>query len=83
MKEKIHPNLNVICIADVLTGDRFMIRSTVKSRETELIDGKEVFILRKDVTSASHPAYTGVKRIVDTAGKVEKFNKRFQGRAGK
>jgi large subunit ribosomal protein L31 len=50
----------------------------MKSARKEVIDGVEFFIVLRDVTSDSHPAYTGEKRIVDTAGRVEKFTNKFK-----
>lgn len=55
-----------------------MTKSTMKSARKEVIDGEEFFIVLRDVTSDSHPAYTGEKRIVDTAGRVEKFTTKFK-----
>jgi len=50
----------------------------MKSARKESIDGKEYFIVLRDVTMDSHPAYTGEKRLVDTAGRVEKFTSKFK-----
>lgn len=50
----------------------------MKSSRKENIDGKEYFIVLRDVTMDSHPAYTGEKRLVDTAGRVEKFTSKFK-----
>jgi large subunit ribosomal protein L31 len=62
----------------VSSGKRFLTKSTMKSARKEVIDGVEHFIVLRDVTSDSHPAYTGEKRIVDTAGRVEKFTSKFK-----
>lgn len=78
MKAEGHPSLNNVCFHDVATGRRFFTRSTVKSNRTETIDGVEYFIVLRDVTMDSHPAYTGEKRLVDTAGRVEKFTTKFK-----
>lgn len=67
-----------MCFLDVATGRRFLTRSTMKSTRKEKIDGKEYFIVLRDVTMDSHPAYTGEKRLVDTAGRVEKFTSKFK-----
>ncbi|MCW5549114.1 MAG: type B 50S ribosomal protein L31 [Opitutaceae bacterium] len=79
MKAEGHPTLNPVCFVDVASGKRFLTRSTMKSARKETIDGQEYHIILRDVTMDSHPAYTGEKRIVDTAGRVEKFQKKFQG----
>jgi large subunit ribosomal protein L31 len=78
VKTEIHPNLNNVCFLDVATGKRFLTRSTMKSQRKEKIDGVEYFIVLRDVTMDSHPAYTGEKRLVDTAGRVEKFTSKFK-----
>ena len=78
MKTEGHPSLNNVCFLDVSSGKRFLTKSTMKSARKEVIDGEEYFIVLRDVTSDSHPAYTGEKRIVDTAGRVEKFTTKFR-----
>ena len=78
MKPEGHPTLNPVCFLDVATGKRFLTRSTRKSARKENIDGTEYFIVLRDVTMDSHPAYTGEKRLVDTAGRVEKFTSKFK-----
>jgi large subunit ribosomal protein L31 len=78
VKAEVHPKLNNVCFLDVATGKRFLTRSTMKSARTETIDGSEYFIVIRDVTMDSHPAYTGEKRLVDTAGRVEKFTTKFK-----
>ena len=77
MKKDIHPNLNAVCFVDVSSGRKFVTRSTVSSKKQENIDGVDHHILLRDVTMDSHPAYTGEKRFVDTAGRVEKFQSKF------
>ena len=72
-----------MCFLDVATGRRFLTRSTMKSARKESIDGVEYFIVARDVTMDSHPAYTGEKRLVDTAGRVEKFTSKFKRSAAK
>ena len=78
MKSEIHPKLNNVCFLDVATGKRFLTRSTMKSARKEKIDGVEYSVVLRDVTMDSHPAYTGEKRLVDTAGRVEKFTTKFK-----
>lgn len=77
MKDKIHPDYKPVCFVDVSTGARFITRSTMKSKQVEKIDGVDHFMIVRDITADSHPAYTGEKRFVDTAGRVEKFQKKF------
>ncbi|MDR0534811.1 MAG: type B 50S ribosomal protein L31 [Puniceicoccales bacterium] len=82
MKKEIHPANNLVCFRDVSTGRKFLTKSTLRSKETEVIDGVEYFVFNREVTSDSHPAYTGEKRFVDSAGRVEKFQSKFRrGRA--
>ena len=83
MKAEVHPSLNNVCFLDVATGKRFLTRSTMKSARKETIDGSEYYIVIRDVTMDSHPAYTGEKRLVDTAGRVEKFTTKFKRGAAK
>lgn len=78
MKAEGHPTLNNVCYVDVASGKRFLTKSTMKSARKEKIDGEDYFIVLRDVTMDSHPAYTGEKRLVDTAGRVEKFTTKFK-----
>ncbi len=78
VKTEGHPALNNVCFLDVSTGKRFLTKSTIKSARKETIDGVEYFVLLRDVTMDSHPAYTGEKRLVDAAGRVEKFTSKFK-----
>ena len=82
MKSEGHPILNNVCFLDVASGRRFLTRSTMKSARKESIDGQDYFVVIRDITMDSHPAYTGEKRLVDTAGRVEKFTTKFK-RGGK
>jgi len=76
MKKDIHPAFNTVCFRDVSTGKEFLTRSTLRSKDVKVIDGVEYSIFPREVTSDSHPAYTGEKRFVDSAGRVEKFQNR-------
>jgi large subunit ribosomal protein L31 len=80
MKKEGHPEYHPVVFIDVSTGHEYPTHSTLRSKETKVIDGVEYFIIRREVTAASHPAYTGEKRFVDTAGRVDKFNKKFTAR---
>ncbi len=80
MKSDIHPKLNPVCFRDVSTGRNFLTYSTVRGDKKETIDGSEYMVVVRDVTSDSHPAYTGEKRFVDAAGRVEKFQNKFRRR---
>ena len=82
MKEGIHPEYRDVMFLDLQTGNSFITRSTVQTRETTEKDGKTYPLFKCDVTSESHPFYTGAQtRIVET-GRVEKFRARFARTAG-
>lgn len=78
MKAEIHPKLNPVCFRDVSTGKNFLTRSVMRSEKKEVIDGVEYSVIVRDITMDSHPVYTGEKRFVDTAGRVEKFQNKFR-----
>ncbi len=80
MKKDIHPAYHPVCFVDVETGKKFLTRSAVKTKQKETIDGVEHHVVIADVTMDSHPAFTGEKRFVDTAGRVEKFKNKFRRR---
>ncbi|WP_432797013.1 type B 50S ribosomal protein L31 [Poriferisphaera sp. WC338] len=80
MKKDIHPEYRAVVFQDVSAGVSFLTKSTVKTKDTtKWEDGKEYPMLKVDISSASHPFYTGKQKFVDAAGRVEKFNKKFQG----
>ena len=82
MKEGTHPEYREVVFLDQQTGTKFVSRSTLNSRETIELDGKTYPLFKCDVTSESHPFYTGAQtRIVET-GRVEKFRARFARTAG-
>lgn len=75
MKKEIHPeNYRQVIFVDDSNGAKFLIGSTVKTTETlKWEDGKEYDLFHVEVSSASHPFYTGNEKIMDAAGRVEKF----------
>jgi len=78
MKKNIHPDYHPVVFHDLASGTEFITKSTMTSKETvKWKDGNEYPIIKIEVSSASHPFYTGQKLFVDTAGRVEKFNKRY------
>ena len=84
MKDGIHPEYREVVFRDASCGFTFLTRSTIKSKQTTTWeDGKEYPLVVIDVSSASHPFYTGKTKFVDAAGRVDKFNKKFQGTYGK
>ncbi len=78
MKSEGHPVTHPVCFVDVSTGKKFLTRSTMKSSHQETIEGEKYYMIVRDVTADSHPAYTGEKRFVDTAGRVERFQNKFR-----
>jgi len=75
MKKDIHPdNFRPVIFTDTASGERFFIPSTVKTDKTDKwTDGKEYPMKQIEISSASHPFFTGKDTVVDTAGRVEKF----------
>ena len=78
MKEGIHPEYRKVVFIDVSTGTEFVTRSTVRSDKTREVGGEELPEVRVEISSASHPFYTGTMREIDTAGKIERFRRRYQ-----
>lgn len=78
MKENLHPQLNHVIFLDASTGDAIRTRSTLRSQERRLDNGVEWHVIRLDITSHSHPFYTGQQRIMDTEGRVDRFRRRYQ-----
>lgn len=83
MKDGIHPAYRDVVFVDLSNDFKFITRSTVQTRETIKYQGKEYPLVKLEVTSESHPFYTGKHKIVDTAGRVEKFRQKFGNRSGK
>ncbi len=79
MKEGIHPDYREVLVHDLSCDFKFVTRSTVQTRETMNFEGKDYPLLKIEVSSESHPFYTGKHKIVDTAGRVEKFRQKFGG----
>ncbi len=80
MKEGIHPkNYRLVVFKDMSNGFTFMTRSTAPSKETiKMDDGKEYPLIKLEITSTSHPFYTGKMKLVDTAGRVDKYMNRYK-----
>lgn len=83
MKPTIHPDYHPVVFEDAAVGTRFLTRSTATSDRTiEWTDGNVYPLITVDVTAASHPFWTGERRVMDTEGRVEKFERRFGRRTG-
>lgn len=80
MKTDIHPDYAPVVFRDLASGATFLTRSTVTSDKTiEWEDGNSYPVIDVEISSESHPFYTGKQRILDSAGRVEKFNTRYKG----
>jgi large subunit ribosomal protein L31 len=78
VKPGIHPDYHPVVFQDQSTGKAFLTRSTATSAKTiEWEDGNTYPLITVDITSESHPFWTGNQRVMDTAGRVEKFNRRY------
>ncbi len=79
MKADIHPAYAAVVFRDLASGKTFLTRSTRSSDKTiEWEDGSTYPVIDVEISSESHPFYTGKQRILDSAGRVEKFNQRFK-----
>jgi large subunit ribosomal protein L31 len=79
MKKGIHPDYHPVVFRDGSAGLAFLTRSTATSEKTiEWEDGQTYPVVDVEISSASHPFYTGRAKILDTAGQVEKFRRRFE-----
>jgi len=78
MQSEIHPEYRPVVFQDVSAGTSFITRSTIVTDETVTWeDGNEYPLAKVEISSASHPFFTGQMKIVDTAGRVERFEKRY------
>jgi len=78
MRADIHPNYRPVVFQDLSEGVNFVIRSTVETKDTiTLEDGAEYPLVKVEISSASHPFFTITMKIVDTAGRVERFERRY------
>lgn len=79
MKKDIHPNYREVVFYDTSSEYKFITKSTIETNEMiTWEDGKEYPVYKIEVSSNSHPFYTGKKMLLDTAGRVEKFNRRYK-----
>ncbi|MBV6646591.1 MAG: type B 50S ribosomal protein L31 [Cyclobacteriaceae bacterium] len=79
MKKDIHPEYKEVVFLDTSSDFKFLTKSTMTSDETiKWEDGNDYPLVKIEVSSASHPFYTGKKIFLDTAGRVEKFNRRYK-----
>ena len=83
MKKDIHPkNYRLVVFKDMSNGEAFLSRSTARSSETiKWEDGNDYPVIKLEISNTSHPFYTGKNVRVDTAGRIDKFNKRYAKKA--
>lgn len=84
MKKDIHPeSYRPVVFKDMSNEDTFITRSTVATKETIEIDGVTYPLVKLEISNSSHPFYTGKTKLVDTAGRVDKFMSRYGNRGKK
>lgn len=83
MKPDIHPEYRPVVFQDQSSGDNIIVGSTMQTNETITLDGVEYPLAKVELSSRSHPFFTGQMKIVDTAGRVERFERRYGARRGK
>ncbi|MBR4160854.1 MAG: type B 50S ribosomal protein L31 [Bacteroidaceae bacterium] len=78
MKKGLHPeNYRPVVFKDMSNGDMFLSRSCCKTSETVIFEGEEYPVVKLEISNTSHPFYTGKNKLVDTAGRVDKFMSRY------
>lgn len=77
MKEGIHPEYHKVLFIDSATGDEWVTRSTMTSRETRDVDGEELPVVKLEISAFSHPFWTGTMRELDSDGKIDRFRRRY------
>jgi large subunit ribosomal protein L31 len=75
--QDIHPEYHPVIFVDASTNEEIITRSTTKSKETREIDGVSHFVISCDITSFTHPFFTGKQKLVDTEGRVERFRRKY------
>ena len=82
MKQGIHPeNYRLVAFKDMSNDEVFITKSTADTRETLTVDGVEYPVVKMEISRTSHPFYTGKNVLVDTAGRIDKFKKRYEKKA--
>ncbi|WP_299126957.1 type B 50S ribosomal protein L31 [uncultured Winogradskyella sp.] len=78
MKAGIHPdNYRVVAFKDMSNEDVFLTKSTADTSETIEVDGVEYPLVKLEISRTSHPYYTGKSKLVDTAGRIDKFKNKY------
>ena len=78
MKDKIHPKNNMVVFKDISSDYAFLSESTLDSKETmQWEDGKTYPVVKVEISSASHPFFTGKQRVMDMEGRIDRFKKKY------
>lgn len=84
MKADAHPNYQPVVFQDISSEFAFLTRSTMTSKEKiKWEDGQEYPLIKVEISSASHPFYTGKQKVMDAGGRIDKFKRRYSGSAKK
>ncbi|MEM8999266.1 MAG: type B 50S ribosomal protein L31 [Bacteroidota bacterium] len=79
MRKEIHPeNYRLVAFKDMSNDDVFITKSTAESKETITVDGTEYPLIKLEISRTSHPYYTGKTKLVDTAGRIDKFKNKYK-----
>ncbi len=77
MRSGIHPEYHKVLFIDSATGEEWVTRSTLTSKETREVDGEEIPVVKLEISSSSHPFWTGKMRELDADGKIDRFRRRY------
>ena len=77
MKPEIHPPYHKVLFVDSATGKEWVTRSTLTSKDTKVVDGEELPVVKLEISSYSHPFWTGKMRVLDSDGKIDRFKRRY------
>jgi len=77
VKADTHPDYHKVLFVDTATGDEWVTRSTLKSKETREIDGEQIPVVKLEISAYSHPFWTGTMRELDSDGKIDRFRRRY------
>jgi len=77
VKSGIHPEYRKVLFIDSATGEEWVTRSTLSSSETREVDGEEIAVVKLEISSCSHPFWTGKMRELDSDGKIDRFRRRY------
>jgi len=78
MRKGIHPeNYRVVAFKDMSNGETWLTKSTIETKDTIEIDGAEYALVKLEISNTSHPFYTGKSKLIDTAGRIDKFKTKY------